>query len=160
MSFLLCCFQNKPEENIIDPRIRRRNSNMGNTPPDLEKDSISEESVDAPMFSVSFTNPQKKETDTKLEKDQPLVLTQSFRQKIEKNDNGGHSNQLNKMDSSDYSDCVSEITFDTKKVGKLDLVEEEEEQEQESAAPREASQPKMRFSMSMLKRLKDDEVSC
>ena len=39
MSFLLCCFQNKPEENIIDPRIRRRNSNMGNTP-DLEKDSI------------------------------------------------------------------------------------------------------------------------
>lgn len=131
---------------------------MGNTP-DLEKDSISEESVDAPVFSVSFTNPQNKETDTELEKDQPLFLTQSFRQKIEKNDNGGHSNQLNKTDSSDYSDCVSEITFDTKKVGKLDLVEEEE-QEQESAAPKETPQPKMTFSMSMLKRLKDDEVSC
>lgn len=159
MSFLLCCFQNKPEEDI-DPRIRRRNSNMGNTP-DLEKDSISEESVDAPIFSVSFTNPQNKQTDTKLEKDQPLFLTQSFRQEIEKNDNGGNSNQVNKTDSSDYSDCVSEITFDTKKVGKLDLVEEEEQQqEQESAVPKETVKPKMRFSMSMLKRVKDDEVSC
>lgn len=159
MSFLLCCFQNKPED-IIDPRIRRRNSNMGNTP-DLEKDSISEESVDAPIFSVSFTNPQNKQTDTKLEKDQPLFLTQSFRQEIEKNDDGGNSNQVNKTDSSDYSDCVSEITFDTKKVGKLDLVEEEEQQqEQESVVPKETVKPKMRFSMSMLKRLQDGEVSC
>lgn len=159
MSFLLCCFQNKSEEDIIDPRMRRRNSNMGKTP-DLEGDSISEESeADAPIFSVSFTNPQNKEMDTILEKDQPLFLSQSFRQKLEKNDNEGHSNQVNKMDSSDQSDCVSEITFETKKIEKLDPVEEEQP-EQESAMPKEKPQPKMRFSMSMLKRLKDDEVSC